>query len=307
MVTTGGGDGGTKERESLCLAVAEWAAAGFAIILIRPDGSKAPLTIWKTIAEGSQPPPTVESLTDQIRKGLCDGIAVVTGVASGNAEMIEIEGRAAERLDEIVMHAEATGVGHLLERLLSGCVEASPSGGMHFVFRVTDGPALGNTSLACRPDPTKPRGRLVLAETRGQGGYMIVAASFGRTHDTGKPYAFLEGSPANTPTFTAAERDELHRLKAVVAVMKEYPMTMDGHRATTSTTRRRGTKCCRVGPAWLQAPTPTAACGSIGGGQEKPWELQRQRVAKGTGFLCFRRARNYHRKKPSASSPRLRI
>ena len=219
MVTTGGGDRGTQERESLCLAVAEWAAAGFAIILIRPDGSKAPLTKWKTIAEGSQPPPTVESLTDQIRKGLCDGIAVVTGVASGNAEMIELEGRAAERLDEIVMHAEATGVGHLLERLLSGCVEASPSGGMHFVFRVTDGPARGNTSLACRPDPTEPRGRLVLAETRGQGGYMIVAASFGRTHATGKPYAFLEGSPANTPTFTAAERDELHRLFRVIDEM----------------------------------------------------------------------------------------
>lgn len=229
-------------REALCRGAAAWIEAGYAVIAIRPDGTKAPRIEWGEIATGTQPPPTIEALTRQIMSGQCDGIALVTGVASGNAEVLEIEGRAAERLDDIVAIAEATGVLGLLMRLCEGCVEESPSGGLHFAYRVSDGPTRGNTVLACRPDPTKPKGRLVLTETRGQGGYMVCAPSFGRTHDTGLPYTMLAGSPANTPTFTMAERDELHRLFAVIDEMPiaAEQMPVGGHHGESTPMRRQG-------------------------------------------------------------------
>lgn len=229
-------------REALCRGAAAWIAAGYAVIPIRPDGSKAPQSRWKEIADGTQPAPASDSLCREIMAGGCDGIAIVPGVASRNAEVLELEGRAVERLDDIVAIAATTGVSDLLMRLCEGCVEESPSGGLHFAYRVSDGAARANTVLACRPDPTKPKGRLVLAETRGQGGYMICAPSFGRTHNTGKPYRMLAGSPANTPAFTAAERDELHRLFAVIDEMPvaEEQVPAAGYRGDAMAIRAQG-------------------------------------------------------------------
>lgn len=231
-----------SQREALCRGAAAWIAAGYAVIPVRTDGSKASMVPWGSIADGTQAPPTIEALTRLIMSGQCDGIAIVAGVASGNAEVLEIEGRAMARYDEIVAHAAATGVSHLFGRLLAGCVEMSPSGGRHFPFRVSDGAALGNTKLAKRPAPDEPQGFLILTETRGQGGIMVVAPSFGRTHDTGLPYTMLAGSPANTPTFTVAERDELHRLFAVIDEMPvtEEQMPVGGHHGEPTPMRRQG-------------------------------------------------------------------
>lgn len=233
---------GFSERETLCRGAAAWIEAGFAVIPIRPDGSKAPMLRWAGIADGTQAPPTIEVLARQIVSGQCDGIAVVPGIASGNAELLELEGRAAARLDDIVALAEATGVPGLLARLREGCVEESPSGGLHFAYRVSDGEALGNTVLACRPDPTKPKGKLVLAETRGQGGYMICAPSFGRTHETGRPYRLVAGGPANTPLFTVAERNELHRLFRSIDEMpiNEEQLPAAGYRGNATAMRYEG-------------------------------------------------------------------
>lgn len=231
-----------SDRKSLCEGAAAWIAAGYAVIPIRPDGSKAPQIEWGEIAAGTQPPPTIDALTRVIMGGQCDGIAVVAGVASGNAEIIEIEGRAMARYEEIVAHAAATGVSHLLERLLGGCVETSPSGGRHFAMRVSDGAALRNTKLALRPAPDERQGHLVLTETRGQGGYMVCAPSFGRTHETGLSYTALTGCPADTPTFTMAERDELHRLFAVIDEMPvaEEQIPAAGYRGESLAIKRRG-------------------------------------------------------------------
>jgi putative DNA primase/helicase len=50
----------------------------------------------------------------------------------------------------------------------------------------------------------------VLAETRGEGGWVVVAPSGGPTHETGRPWTVAYGSPATVPTITMAERDALH-------------------------------------------------------------------------------------------------
>lgn len=272
-----GGTGTDSDRESLCRGAAAWIEAGYAVIPIRPDGSKAPMLRWAGIADGTQPPPTLDVLTRQIMSGQCDGIAVVPGIASGGAEVLEIEGRAVARLDDIVALAEATGVSDLLDRLREGCVEESPSGGLHFAYRVSDGEALGNTILACRPYTTKPKGRLVLAETRGQGGYMICHPSFGRTHETGRPYRLVAGAPTHTPLFTVAERNELHRLFRSIDEMPiaAEHMPAAGYQGESTPMRRESEGLSpgddfnsratwdEVLPGWTRATTSTDPRGGV--------------------------------------------
>lgn len=205
-----------EQREALCLAIPQWCNAGFASVPIATDGSKAPTIKWKSIANGAALPPTPEDLIALVRQGRCEGIAVLMGAASGNAEMIELEGRAMARLSELEQHAEAVGIGDLFRRLREGCVERTPSGGLHFYLRVSDGPVASNTVFARRPGRERPE---VLAETRGHGGYSICAPSGGRTHETGRVYELVAGSPASTPVFTAAEVEDLHNLFRILDEM----------------------------------------------------------------------------------------
>lgn len=165
---------------------------------------------WGRIATGAMPRLTVPQVMAHIRSGRADGIGVFCGLASGALEMVEAEGRARDLLPKVQAAADQLGVAHLLQRLGAGCVEESPSGGIHFVLRVTDGPALGNTLLAARPNPASENGRDVLFETRGQGGWFVCAPSAGRTHKSGKSYRIIRGGPSTIPSFTVAERDALY-------------------------------------------------------------------------------------------------
>src|SRR5690606_14476624 len=124
---------------------------------------------------------------------------------SGNLEMLEFEGRAVA--DGLVAGladiADASGLGDLWRRVTAGYTESSPTGGTHILYRVS-GPVAGNTKLARRPGPHGPE---VLAETRGEGGYVIVAPSGGRTHPSGKPWNLLVGGIDSIATITPEERD----------------------------------------------------------------------------------------------------
>jgi hypothetical protein len=226
------------ERADLVAAVRRWHDAGCAVHPAKSDGSKTPVNVrggspeiengahkwgWGRIAHCDIPPLTVDDIASRIMSGQVDGIGVFTGPASGNLEMIEVEGRAVELLEAIRDAAVRLGAVDLLDRLSHGCVERSAGGGLHFPYRVSDGTALGNTKLARRPDPDKPGEVLVLAETRGVGGWFVAAPSAGRTHNSGRPYQFVRGGPETIPTFTAAERDQLH---AVFRAVDEMPVVV---------------------------------------------------------------------------------
>jgi len=174
---------------------------------------------WGRIASGDLPRLTPQQVAAHIRSGRADGIGVFCGLASGGLLMLEAEGRARSLLPAVKDAAIRQGSLDLLERL-GGCVDESPSGGIHFYLRVAGGPTPGNTVLAARPCPDQPHGREVLFETRGQGGWSVVAPSSGRTHKSGKPYRFLRGSPATIPTFTV---EELGRLLDVFRAVDEMP------------------------------------------------------------------------------------
>jgi len=60
----------------------------------------------------------------------------------------------------------------------------------------------------------------VLAETRGEGGFVVVAPSYGKVHETGLPWFVLEGGPATVATVTPDEREAFLDLFRALGVRK---------------------------------------------------------------------------------------
>lgn len=187
------------------VAARQMLAAGMSVVPVRADGSKAPaLRGWKEYQDRHSTPAEHEQWFGP-ESSL--GIGVVCGVVSGNLLMIEVEGRAADCVPQIRDLAFATGQRVLWDKLNSGWTELSPSGGFHWFIR-TDHPTPRNQKIATDADG------VILAETRGEGGYVIVAPSNGMVHHSGKPYKHLIGGPESVQTFNEDELEDLHTLFA---------------------------------------------------------------------------------------------
>jgi hypothetical protein len=207
-----------KGHESTVHEAAQaWRSAGFSVLPIKADGSKSPATAkWKPYQEKAADSERVERWFNNgsVRQGL----GVVTGF--GELELLEFE--TADAYAEFTSRADAAGLGKLLGRVASGYSERSPRGGVHLFYRCEA--VAGNVKLARRPGPVDPgTGKPtveVLAETRGVGGFAVVAPSHGKVHPSGKPYERLAGEPATVTRITADERAALF---AVARTMDEMP------------------------------------------------------------------------------------
>ncbi|MBZ6250524.1 bifunctional DNA primase/polymerase [Streptomyces olivaceus] len=200
-------------------------AAGCSVVAVRTDGSKHPRGQWKTFQSQA-------ASEQQLRTWFTDGhpgIGIICGTVSGNLEMLELEGRAVTEgvLTQLAEIFLGSGLGELWQRLATGWLERSPSGGLHFHYRITGAPVPGNTKLASRlaredeytddelalkerhPNKKILRG---LIETRGEGGFVVTAPSHGPVHASGRPYELLAGGPATVPTLTADEHQAVHTI-----------------------------------------------------------------------------------------------
>jgi len=196
-------------KTDILLRALELANEGISVVPVATDGSKRPgISSWKEYQER-------RPRTDELMTWFADspGVGVICGAVSGNLEMIELEGRAvAEKLHiELKELATSSGLGDVWARLNDGYVEMTPSGGLHWLYRI-DGVVPGNTKLARRPGQGDKID--VLAETRGEGGFVIVAPTGGTCHPSGGAWTMLAGSPKSIPTLTVAERNQLHSLFA---------------------------------------------------------------------------------------------
>jgi hypothetical protein len=192
-------------NETLTTAL-RFANAGIVAVPVSQDGSKRPgLSSWKQYQEVQPTPEEIMSWFSTPQ----DGVGVITGSVSGNLEMLELEGRAvAEKMHlEIAEICNGSGLGDLWERLNSSYVEATPSGGLHWLYKV-EGELPGNTKLARRPGENG--GVDVLAETRSEGGFCITAPSGGACHPSGGAWQMLRGAIETITTLSHAERDALH-------------------------------------------------------------------------------------------------
>lgn len=228
----------------------DWHAHGYTPLPTKADGSKAPAVTWKQ-HQGEQ------ADEQHVRRWFAsdpDGLGLVTGAAG--LEMFELEGRAVTEglLDDLARLMADNGYGDLWQRINSGYLEITPSGGFHWLYRVpTPRP---NTKIARRPatpdelathqraertkaeqieDAGQRAARLarvdamtvdrlpqVLIETRGEGGFTVVAPSAGRTHPTGSPWVSIKGGPATVPDITDDERDALY---AIANMLDRMPTT----------------------------------------------------------------------------------
>ena len=198
-------------------AAIEFHVAGFSVIQAKTDGTKAPVGAWKKWCDEQ---PSLEQVIDWFKDGH-EGIGVVTGF--NNLECLEVEGRAVASKLHITAKeiAEASDLGELWEKINTGYVEQSPSGGIHWLYRISDAPEQfpGNTKIASRPGENG--GVEVLVETRSHHGFIITAPSHGSTHPSGKPWEMIAGSPATIPTITMEERQQLHDIFYILDEMPE--------------------------------------------------------------------------------------
>ena len=193
------------DNNTMLTAALAFAASGCSVVPASMNGSKAPIKAWKEYQ-------TVRPNAMQIAQWYKDGgtgLGVVTGAVSGNLEMLELEGRAVAdgMLDQVRDIAYAAGLGDIWNVINKGYVELTPSGGLHWLYRIADEPVPGNTKLARRPGENG--GVDVLCETRGEGGFVVVAPSHGKVHPSGRPWVQIEGSPALIPMLSWEERQAL--------------------------------------------------------------------------------------------------
>ncbi|AYN58747.1 DNA primase/polymerase [Arthrobacter phage Peas] len=209
-------------------AAKELAAAGLSVVPVMTDGTKRPAGGWKEYQ-------TLRASTTKLHEWFAQGnqgIGIITGTISGNLEMSEVEGRGADRLPEIAQLATDTGLGDLWARLCAGWLEQSPSGGWHWFYKISYPEGFkfpGNTKLA------KAANKETLAETRSEGGFVVVAPSAGTVHPSGKPWVRVAGGPSTIPTITPDEREAFH---ALLGTLNEYTPEVTQQAFSVTTTQR---------------------------------------------------------------------
>ena len=178
------------------LTIAEQALDnGISIVPPRNDGTKAPLGRWQTYQEQW---PTLDEITQWYTDTNITGIGVVCGQVSGNLECIDFDRK--EAYKEFVELAQLAGLSELVKRIEDGYLESTPKG-MHWLWRCSE--ISHNVKLANNDQDE------TLIETRGEGGYVIVAPTSGTVHPSGEPYTLLQGSIETIPVITPEERQLL--------------------------------------------------------------------------------------------------
>lgn len=211
-----------------------WHNANCSVIPIRADGTKRPAVEWKpymNIVAGEQ---AIRGWFTPRGRDLLQredyGIGIVCGKISGNLEMLELEGRACngDNISAIAEMCLVLGVFDLWFSLLeNGYAEWTPSGGLHLLYRIEDHEVPGNTKIARRPATEEelaanPQDKIkVLAETRGEGGYVIVAPTGGTVHPTGDSWSVAAGRLGQIPTITWEQRCAL--VAAVEKTLDQMP------------------------------------------------------------------------------------
>lgn len=194
-----------------------WFAADCSVVPIRPDGSKAPDRSWNALQSERMTPRDVQKWPEK------HGVAVICGAISGNLEMVELEAdwTDAEAMDAISA-AMAPDIFAIWEHLcVSGYSEWSPSGGLHVLYRVDDHPVPGNTKIASAYRPDDVNKLKTKAETRGEGGYVIVAPTNGHCHPSGEAWTAIAGTPDTIPTIPWEIRNAIHA--AIKQALDETP------------------------------------------------------------------------------------
>jgi len=169
--------------------------AGISVLPPAQDGTKRPdAATWTQYQRQAAD-------QDQINRWYSNGrtgVGWVTGQVSGGLEVIDFDDRSAWA--EYKALCIDAGLEPLLTKVRNGYFEHTPNGA-HLAYRCAE--IEGNKKLA------KGANKKALIETRGEGGFIIVAPSHGSVNAKGE-YTLETGGPDTIVTITPAERQALH-------------------------------------------------------------------------------------------------
>lgn len=172
---------------------------GFSVIPPKQNGTKAPIDYWKNFTKTL---PTEDQINSWYAAGRT-GVGFVCGRISGNLEVLDFDDRGIwfeyERL------AKETGMSELLNKVKHGYMEYTPNG-VHLLYRCSD--VSGALKLSYR---ITEQSRKTLIETKGEGGFIIVAPTYGAVNKNGS-YVLQSGGLENIAEITPDERQALHNL-----------------------------------------------------------------------------------------------
>jgi hypothetical protein len=181
-------------------------------------GSKAPknkspkapaIDTWKEWQEKRMPAAMIEEMILDIP----ESVGALGGAYAGNLEALDFDSM--DAYERFLEAGAKCGLADLIERIASGYDERSPKG-RHYLYRIDLAPGKpmpGNEKWA-RTKPDAKGKTETLIETRGEGGYVILAPSFNDS------YSMVTGGVESIVTISFLEREQL---KAVAAMVCENP------------------------------------------------------------------------------------
>lgn len=194
--------------------------------------TKRPLVAWKQYQEHIAD-------VDELIEWNGSNIGIVCGRVSGRLICIDIEGlfikdRGFPPLTDALDDADLY---KLFERMVWGYSELTPKGGMHILVRVEgEGPCEGNEKLAMTAD------NQVLIETRGEGGYAVVAPSMNGSVPGWRLYA------GSIDTILFLTTKEWIAVKTVLSSLDERPPP-----PPAPPTMEPGSSIFRLSEDWIEA------------------------------------------------------
>jgi hypothetical protein len=199
---------------------------GLSVVPPMQDGTKRPYADVQVYDEGrakyrwtwdpyQTTPATREHVLGWYQGGNRTGIGVACGVK--DLELFEFDDESTYR--EFKHVAVELGLDELVEWVESGYLERSPGGGIHWLWYCD--PKRPSMKLACRPSRTEPGKVDTLIETKGDGGYAIIAPSNGKVHETGGSYVLLRGGLDTIRSIGPTDRNLLDELARSFDLMPE--------------------------------------------------------------------------------------
>lgn len=196
---------------------------------------KAPIGTWKRWQ--NQPMPA--TFVKQLILGKPESVGAVTGSYAGNLEALDFD--SIDAYEQFLEAGFKCGIGDLIERIATGYDEKSPKG-RHYLYRIILAPGEimpGNEKWArSKPDDNGKSDTLI--ESRGEGGFIILAPSFNGS------YSMASGGVESIETITAIEREQLKAVAAMVCQNHEPENTLPKNKKTETKSPAFSSKMLKV-------------------------------------------------------------